>query len=155
MENITLENITYALRFLSVLFLTLVIAVYYLLLLLLKAVHEANIFFHNAVPVLVACVEGVTKAFGGLLILINGMWNSKRKLPPIPYENKHQPFAIRYQRNEMMMNSPSFRAYVQSRSITYGAHVPSVSPNSTYVTSKTSFYKRRDLEKRPPITTYL
>lgn len=101
---LTVENIISFLRFLAVLILTFFIGCYHLLELLLRGVKEVNVFVHNITPVLVACVDGVTKIFGGLFILIAMMWNSRnRKNTP------HYPPSQAYLRNNQV--NPSFLEY--------------------------------------------
>lgn len=47
--------------------------------LFLKGFHELNYFVQTITPILLSCIENITKAFGGILILIGMMWNSKKK----------------------------------------------------------------------------
>lgn len=78
-QVITVESVTYFFRFLLVLFLTLIICSYRVLLLFLKGFHELNYFVQTITPILLSCIENVTKVFGGILVLIGMMWNSNKK----------------------------------------------------------------------------
>ncbi|XP_065216218.1 uncharacterized protein LOC135842604 [Planococcus citri] len=86
----TKENIISTFRFLSAVFLSLAVGSYELLQLLLKFFHELNNTFHICVPVLIAAIEGLTKAFGGLLIFFTYLFKkeSSQKMPNFNLQNK-------------------------------------------------------------------
>lgn len=77
-DIVTKENIVQSLRFLTVVLLAAIMACYQLLLVLLQLIHELNFLIRSFIPVFIACVESVTKAFGGLLILIAMMWRTPK-----------------------------------------------------------------------------
>lgn len=82
---LTIENMTNAGRFMLILFLTLLIGCYRLLQLSVKYIHELNYFIRTLTPIFIACIDNITKAFGGLLIVITMIWNgsSKKKNMPV------------------------------------------------------------------------
>lgn len=95
-EVVTRENLILLCRFLSVLILTLSVAVYNLLQLLLKYFHELNNLVKIMIPVFLAMIDGVTKAFGGVLILISMMWNGKSSAPSHSFPTR-PPAQLQYQ----------------------------------------------------------
>lgn len=86
-QVLTKENIIYTARFLSAVFLSIVVGSYHLLELFLRFFNELNNTLKVLQPVFIACIEGLTKAFGGLLILITYLWKGESVKNPLQFQN--------------------------------------------------------------------